>query len=221
MMGCPERAIILAAVLLCGNVFALTLPTAGRQPATEAALSDGAKHNLDAYHSRARAAIKEVLVQREFVDLRSDPDARLRRLRDWIIGWLGRVGSAIHALPEWVLWVVVTWMVLTLAAILAHLIYTLVKLLKGTAWRPGDGAPLRRHPGELLGIRDWISTRFMPKPAGFWQPATGWPPPSISTWRRFSGWTAGDASPFGCQRPTAITSRSCGPQPRCKVCSDA
>ena len=106
------------------------------------------------YHARTRAAINEVLAQREFADLRSDPYAGWRRLRDWILSTLEGVASGLRRLPEWVLWAIVTWMVLILAAILAHMIYTLVKLLRGTAWRPLAGSPSRRHAGELLGIRD-------------------------------------------------------------------
>ena len=151
--GVP-RTIILAVILWCSNALAAGPPATERQPAVEATSPEPARYDLGAYHARTRAAINEVLAQREFADLRSDPYAGWRRLRDWILSTLEGVASGLRRLPEWVLWAIVTWMVLILAAILAHMIYTLVKLLRGTAWRPLAGSPSRRHAGELLGIRD-------------------------------------------------------------------
>jgi hypothetical protein len=53
-----------------------------------------------------------------------------------------------------VFWLIISWMVLVLAAILAHLIYTLWTILGGTSRASGAGAARGARAGELLGIRD-------------------------------------------------------------------
>jgi hypothetical protein len=109
---------------------------------------------VHAYRDKARSAIREVLARREYADLQSDPYASTRAFLEWLAGLFQRVGDVLKRMPQWVLWTVFAWMVLALVAILAHLIYTLVMLLRGTS------SPLRgnfkrgRIPGELLGIKD-------------------------------------------------------------------
>jgi hypothetical protein len=77
-----------------------------------------------------------------------------RQLMKWFLSLLKRVSSAIEHLPSWVAWTIVVWMLLTLLAILAHLIYTLWSLLGGSFSPSSVGSASRRHRGELLGIRD-------------------------------------------------------------------
>jgi hypothetical protein len=104
--------------------------------------------------SRTRAVIAEVLAQPEFVDLRADPHALQRLIAEWFLSLFERVRSAVRHLPHWLLWIVVAWMILTLLAILAHLIYTLWRLLGGFSLPSAAGSSARRRGGELLGIRD-------------------------------------------------------------------
>jgi hypothetical protein len=129
------------------------------------------------YQRRTRAAIEEVLAEREFADLHTDPYAFWRRLRDWILSLLGHFFSALGHLPGWVLWIIVAWMMLTLLAILGHLVYTLSTVLGGASRASGAGPSARGHPGELLGIRqlDFDSVHAEARrrlDAGDWSAAT-------------------------------------------------
>lgn len=118
----------------------------------QASPSDAAE--IEAEHQRARQVVSEVLARREFADLRPVPESLWNRLVRWFFQLLEKALSAIHGLPEWLVWVFIVWMLLTLAAILGHLLYTLWKLVGGRLWqRPGNVAT-RRHPGEFLGIRE-------------------------------------------------------------------
>ena len=101
------------------------------------------------------------MARREFASLYDDPYAFWRRLREWILSVLKLVTSALSGLPGWVSWMIVAWMLLALAAILAHLIYTLWKLLGGTSWASRAGASARppwgafgdSGPGFRFGLR--------------------------------------------------------------------
>ena len=104
------------------------------------------------FHQRTRAAIREVLAQREFADLSGDPSAAMRRFLRWIESLLGRLGSAIHSLPEWVGRLIVVWMVLALVAILVYNLYLLVITLRGAGRSSSAGGRRRAHPGQLLGV---------------------------------------------------------------------
>ena len=98
-----------------------------------------------------------MLATREFADLHSDPYAVWRRISEWVGGLfegLARALGNLHDSIPWLYWTLVSWMVLTLVAILAHLIYTLVTLIGGA--KRGDLAVQGRQKisGELLGIQD-------------------------------------------------------------------
>ena len=112
----------------------------------------GAQGTADPSHTRA--AIEEVLARPEFADLHADPHALQRLIAQWFLSLFERIHSVIRHLPPWLLWIIVAWMVLTLLAILAHLIYTLWKLLGGLSRPSAAGSSARRRGMELLGIRD-------------------------------------------------------------------
>ena len=98
-----------------------------------------------------------MLAGREFADLHSDPYAVWRRISEWIGGLfegLARALSDLHDSIPWLYWTIVSWMVLTLVAILAHLIYTLVTLISGTKRADPAARGRQKITGELLGIQD-------------------------------------------------------------------
>lgn len=153
MMAHLDIALALAVTLGWSGALGYGAPTARQRPA-DALLQAEPGTDSVAEPARVRAAIAEVLARKEFADLHADPNAFSRWLVEWIESLLRRISSAIKGLPHLVLWVIVAWMVLTLLAILAHLVYTLWKFLGG-AGRPSLAGPSARRPaGELLGIRD-------------------------------------------------------------------
>jgi hypothetical protein len=182
----------------CGILLALAVAAAGDEarerglPPAAAAPADEAG---DAYREQARSAVREVLARREFADLHADPYSLWRKILDWISGFFERVGGVLKAMPGWLFWVIFAWLVLTLAAILAHLIYTLVTLLRGTS------SPLRGSPkggqvaGELLGIKDLDfdavhaeARRLLA--AGDWPAATRYFYVAAILWLDRQGWIA-------------------------------
>jgi hypothetical protein len=112
------------------------------------------RESLHAYHAQARRAVDQVLAEREFAHLHADPYASGRAFLEWLRGIFRSIGNALGALPEWVLWLVVAWMVITLVAILAHLVYTLYLVLGSSSRTAAARARGARHEGELFGIRD-------------------------------------------------------------------
>jgi hypothetical protein len=155
MIGHWARFLALACALVCSRAApAQESPSALEESATPAISSARLGSPPKADPARTRAAIKEVLAQPEFADLHADPNAVWRRLAQWFAWLFSRVGSALEHLPTWVLWTIVVWMVLALAAMLGHLIYTLCRLLGGASWPSAAGPAVRRHQGEWLGIRD-------------------------------------------------------------------
>ena len=154
MIGHLGRALAFAVAFGWGGVPAYPSPAAQRQSGTEVTSPGRLGSQLEADHSRTRAVIEEVLARREFAELHADPHAFWRWLRERILYFLGRVAATLSGLPGWVFWVIVAWLVLALAAILAHLIYTLWALLGGRSRASRAGSGGRRHQGELLGIQD-------------------------------------------------------------------
>jgi hypothetical protein len=151
MMGHWVRIPAAALALAFGVALAQAAPAAPQQSGTQAISASQLDAHSAAHHRRTRAAIKEVLARPEFADLHSDPYAGWRQVIKWLMSLLSRAGSAIAHLPAWLLWTIIAWMVLVLLAVLAHLIYTLWKVLGG----PSDagGGPSRRHrQGQLLGV---------------------------------------------------------------------
>jgi len=140
----------------CGILLALVAanPSDGAPVPAMPAVGSTSIEGADAYRQRSRSAIHEVLARREFADLHADPNSFWRIILDWLSDLTQRIGDVLKGLPEWLFWVVVVWMILTLAAILGHLIYTLVMLLRGTSSPPRSNPQSGRISGELLGIKD-------------------------------------------------------------------
>lgn len=115
--------------------------------ATAFAVAAPALHSSE--HQRARAAVEQVLAEPEFADL--NPDAG----PPWWVEWLKPVFEAIRdffaGLPDWLFWVVIVWMILTLVAIALHLVWVLIGTLGGGGATPPERRP---HAGQMLGIAD-------------------------------------------------------------------
>lgn len=106
------------------------------------------------YHDRARRTVEEVLAASEFGGTRTKPSL-WERLTEWLRELLQGIGHTLDGLPSWLFWVLLFWMVLTLLAILGHLLYVIVGLF-GTRGRPttAEGPGQADGRGGLLGIRD-------------------------------------------------------------------
>ena len=155
MMRYRARAWLLAVAFAWGSVPVFGWLAAGQGAQPQVASPESARsHASETLHARTRAAIRDVLAQREFADLHTDPNAVWRQLSNWMVAFLKRVFAPVQHLPEWALWMIVIWMVLALLAMLAHLIYTLWTSLGATSWTSAGGRSAHAPPGELLGIRD-------------------------------------------------------------------
>ncbi len=151
------------------------------------------KRDASASHSRARAAINEVLNRREFADLYADPYATERSILNWITELLNTIFRPLKNMPEWLLWVIVGWMVLTLLAILAHLLYTLWLVGGGSSMRFGAKGARGRRQEKLLGIKEldfdavYAEARRL-LAAGDWPPATKYLYVAAILWLDRQGW---------------------------------
>jgi hypothetical protein len=154
MIGHFGTVLASAFALAWSEAPAQELPPAPKQSETQATATARVGPHQTADPARTRAAIEEVLARPEFADLHGDPDALWRQLTEWLLSLLARGSSALANLAPWLCWLIVGWMLLTLAAILAHLLYTLWRLLGGSRWATEGGPSARRHRGELLGIPD-------------------------------------------------------------------
>jgi hypothetical protein len=180
-----------------GILLALVAATPGTEAGVQTphAAASAADETGAAYRQIARSAIQEVLARREFADLHADPYAFWRMIGDWIDRFFERVDGFLKGLPPWLFWIVFVWMVLTLLAILGHLIYTLVMLLRGIS------SPLRSNPqsgriaGELLGIKDLDFDTVLAEArrllaAGDWPAATRYFYVAAILWLDRQGWIA-------------------------------
>jgi hypothetical protein len=131
---------------------AIAFLPAGVGHAAEGAAAPG--RAARAYHQQAREAVRDVLAEREFADLHADPHGWLRGLLGWLRAGLERTRAALDSLPLWALLVLGAWMVLTLVAVVAHLLYTLCTLVRGASGAAVRGRMVKRHDGELFGVRD-------------------------------------------------------------------
>lgn len=110
-----------------------------------------------AYHERARRVTEEVLADDAFAGLREREQTWWRDTLEMIGDAFFGVLAFINALPTWLWWIVVIWMVLTVVAICAHLLWMLVQAMGGLGFgrgRPGVAANAHGHVGSLYGIDD-------------------------------------------------------------------
>ena len=140
----------------CGILLALLAATPSDEVRVQAlpAVASAADKAGDTYREQVAAPSTKYWPAASLPICMPTPTRFWRIFLDWFGSIFQRVGGVLKGLPEWLFWAVFVWMVLALVAILAHLIYTLVMLLRGTS------SPLRsnlkggRISGELLGIRD-------------------------------------------------------------------
>jgi hypothetical protein len=178
MMEYLSKVLLLTSLFWSVGVPALGAPTTVQQPELEATSPDSNNSDLEAYHTRTRALVKDVLAQSEFANVQSDPYAFWHELTDWFNIFFKSVLNPLFHLPEWVLWIIVAWMLLALLAILAHLIYTLCSIIGGTSVSLNANLSANNtHSGVFLGIQDLNfdtvyaeARRFLS--VGDWQAAT-------------------------------------------------
>ena len=143
------RICILGAVLMGNGFPVFGSQSAVEQPGAAIPAERASSSDIESFHSRTRTAIKEVLAGNEFANMNADPYIFWRKF----LRSIGDFFSRWHV-PPWVVWTIVTWLLLTLVAILAHLIYTLWKITgAGPGSSPTNDSAFN-HPQELLGIRD-------------------------------------------------------------------
>lgn len=101
-----------------------------------------------------RQTVDEVLAGRQFKGLHESEGQWLR----WLLGrakaLLEAIGNLFRELPDWLWWVLLIWMVLTLLAILGHVAYTLWLTLGQPGRRGGPEGRGRRRGESWLGVRD-------------------------------------------------------------------
>lgn len=119
-----------------------------------AVLAAGAAHGQTAAPARVRHVADEVLSRREF----AGPGRHggwlaalwewLNPVWDWIGGLFERIREWIWGLPTWLSWLVIAWLVLTLLAIVAHLVYVIVTQFSGSGQRQAA------HAAALADLHD-------------------------------------------------------------------
>lgn len=106
-------------------------------------------------HDRSRQVVREVLAGGEFVHLQQEEKLSLvQRLRLWLIQAVRWIGEVFESMPRWLWWTVLIWMVLTLLAIVGHLVYTLVTALSPRALRAAGRGEGGSFSERWLGERD-------------------------------------------------------------------
>ncbi len=204
MIGYCGALLVLAAVATSGE------PVTNLSRASAASISD---ESGGAYRDRARTAVHDVLARREFADLHSDPYAAWRQILTWIGTLFQRLGNALKGLPPWLFWIVVAWMVLTLLAILAHLIYTLATLLRGTSRAGNNRGGRDKIAGELLGIKDLDFDKVYAEArrllaAGDWPAATRYFYVAAILWLDRQGWIVFKRSKTNCDYIAELSRRA-------------
>lgn len=104
----------------------------------------------DGVHQRARETLEAVISTREFRAMSDDEGMAIERLIEWFAGMFKGVGDSINALPAWMGWTIIAWLVVTLVAILGHMIYSLYMLCRGSGSTAGDKLSAR-GPGNAHG----------------------------------------------------------------------
>lgn len=114
----------------------------------------GGPPELSGYHESARRVTQEVLAGPEFESLDSGPTL-LDRIGEVLEAVIGEIVVFLSNLPTWVWWVVVIWMIVTLVAIIGHLIWVLIQTVGSTGGgRSGSGTGRRTHPGSFFDVEN-------------------------------------------------------------------
>jgi hypothetical protein len=98
---------------------------------------------------QAREAVAEVLAQPEFRRVNDESQTWGEWLMEKLKGLVSWLGDKLWALPAWLSWLIVIWMLLTLVAILAHLVYVVISQI-GSG--PGRRLEPRRAKGRIYGV---------------------------------------------------------------------
>jgi uncharacterized protein DUF4129 len=150
---------------------------------------------LSAYHERTRENVSEVLAMREFADLRNDGEGWWVRFLKWAEKVLTEIAKSFRGLPSWLAWVIISWLILALVAILGHFVYVLVGVIGASATRWKSDPAEKGGRGELLGIRelDFDSVNRLAQEylaAGNWAAATRYLYVAAILWLDRQGWIA-------------------------------
>lgn len=133
-----NRACCLALLLsgLPAAAPSLGAAVAGQTAAARSAVTD----DLPRYHAQMRETVGRILASREFAPRAAQQRSWWRRFADWLAQRMDGVRSWLGNLSTGWFWALLIWLLLALLAILAHLIYTIVKLFGGGAagGRAGD-----------------------------------------------------------------------------------
>jgi hypothetical protein len=128
-------------------VFAVLEASSAQPPQRSDTLSD-----VTAYHQRAREALNHVLATPEFRHLGGGKTLS-ERFYEWLINLLEPLGRTIRSLPQWVLWLVIIWMILCLLAVVIHLLYVILTAV-GVGITPASrGAEGFADASSVFGIR--------------------------------------------------------------------
>lgn len=154
----PWRASALWVVLAAGTLAA----AAGHQGPSEGQAA------------RVRAVVQEVLAQPEFRAAREDNS----RWRQWLAQQFQAVSNWLHdafqRLPGWLAWLIVIWLLLTLVAILAHLVYVIAQQFSGGGGgrrKSSAQADLRTYGSGTLASDACLATARRYLAAGDWAAA--------------------------------------------------
>lgn len=98
---------------------------------------------LDPAERRRRAAdvVSDVLSAREFQGRELDASLSTR-LEQLVNAWLDRLRGVVGDLPDWVVWVIFGWMLLTLLAIVGHAVYVVYTMTGATDISRSAARPL-------------------------------------------------------------------------------
>jgi len=129
-----------------GLIVALVCPCAAQVAAPE---------HPEQAETRVKRVVREVLAEREFVQLRREQKLTwTQRVRQWIVRAVQWVDDAFESMPRWLWWTILIWMVLALLAIAAHLTYSLVMAISRPSARRLAAAQEGSFSERWLGERD-------------------------------------------------------------------
>ena len=121
----------------------------------ESDMGDADVGALAEYHTQSRAVVEQVLANEEFENLTAANDEWLERWIEQLRQFFQDLRSGIDQLPVWVHQIIIAWMLITLVAVLLHLIYTLWQSLRSEGGRKGlSDTSERAAEAGLMGIRE-------------------------------------------------------------------